>query len=209
MGDLVKETPYSEVTSTLEVLDRWGVKREHLAKFRGASSYVHKEISRLLILSEESALIRHPTMLPIDRSTPFDPIKFIGDGWTIEEQDEGSLALTEVDLSKVRLETCLKKGEDCVKGEDKLKRLKKNGHIRLDAKVFQTLWENQSLIPEHWKKETNGYTTYIFFDGTIVRSPPGRRCVLSLFFEGGEWRWACFWLGLGWRVYRPSAVLAS
>ena len=88
------------------------------------------------------------TIVTIDRSRPFNPAEFIGPGWTTEEQDEGSLLLTEIDLTKVRLETCLNSGEQYIKGEEKLRRLKLAGHIRLDAKVFQTLWENQELVPE-------------------------------------------------------------
>ena len=34
MGDLIKETPYSEITATLETLDMYGVSREHLAQLR-------------------------------------------------------------------------------------------------------------------------------------------------------------------------------
>ena len=64
------------------------------------------------------------TIVTIDRSRPFNPAEFIGPGWTTEEQDEGSLLLTEIDLTKVRLETCLNSGEQYIKGEEKLRRLK-------------------------------------------------------------------------------------
>ena len=66
-------------------------------------------------------------IVKVDRSLPFDPAKFIGKGWTIEEQDERSLALSEVDLTKVRFEDMLKSGESSIQGEEKLKRLKKAG----------------------------------------------------------------------------------
>lgn len=121
-----------------------------------------------------------PNMLSIDRSKPFDPVAFIGKGWSIAEQDERSLALPEIDLSQVCFETMLHEGESSIGGEEKLKRLKTSGHIRLDAKVLQTLWENQRLIPESWKKPTNSNTTFIFFDGTVLRDPDGDRCVLCL-----------------------------
>src|ERR1700682_1671988 len=102
------------------------------------------------------------TILTIDRTTPFRPAVFLGEGWTIEEQDNRSLVLTEVDLSKVRFETMLESGEEYLTGEEKQNRLKKAGHIRLDAKFFQTLWEDKTKIPESWKEKTNGYTTYVF-----------------------------------------------
>lgn len=141
--------------------------------------------------------------------TPFDPVEFIGKGWSIDEQDERSLKLNEVDLAKVKFETCLKEGETIIKGEEKLKRLKNTGYTRLDARFFLTLWQNQHLIPEAWKEKTNGNTTLIFFDGTVLRRPDGGRFVLFLFWRGGRWSWHCRWLGHDWDADRPSVVLAS
>jgi hypothetical protein len=123
-------------------------------------------------------IVGEPKVIPIDRTSAFDPVAFIGEGWSIVEEDERSLALGEVDLTKVNFETMLKERESSVVGEEKLKRLKDAGHIRLDAKVFQTLWENQHLIPASWKEPTNGNTTYVFFDGTILRHSRGGRYVL-------------------------------
>lgn len=143
-------------------------------------------------------------VLHINRKKPFDPVKFIGEGWKIAEQDERSLALTELDMSKVRLETTLKEGESSVKGEEKLNRLKAAGHVRLDAAIFQALWENQGLIPEEWKE-----VGAVYFDGTIILSPFGDRCVLYLSWRGGRWRWYYYWLVSAWHARFPSAVLAS
>lgn len=152
----------------------------------------------------------------IDRSQPFNPAAFIGQGWTIwrgpangdgltgqEDQDNRSLALTEIDLTKVQLVTMLKPNETSIKGDEKFKRLKRAKHICLDAKAFQTLWENQDRIPEEWKGK------YIFFDGTVLRNPDGYRCVLYLYFGGGRWHWNCHWLDNDWYSDSPSAVLAS
>lgn len=154
-------------------------------------------------------IVGEPKVIPIDRTSAFDPVAFIGEGWSIVEEDERSLALGEVDLTKVNFETMLKERESSVVGEEKLKRLKDAGHIRLDAKVFQTLWENQHLIPASWKEPTNGNTTYVFFDGTILRDSNGYRYVLYLYWRDGEWRWDCPWLDGKWSANDPSAVLAS
>jgi hypothetical protein len=148
-------------------------------------------------------------IIAIDRTTPFNPTAFLGEDWSIAEEDERSLNLVELDLTKVQFETTLKKGETSVVGEEKLKRLIASGDIRLDAKVFQTLWENQHLIPESWKQPTNGSATLISFDGMILQNPRGRRCALCLYWSVGEWRWSVNLLGRDWRAYRPSAVLAS
>lgn len=139
-------------------------------------------------------------------TTHFDPVAFegLGKGWSIAEQDEQALALTEVDLNKVTFETMLRGSELSIKGEEKLKRLIASGKIRLDAKVFETLWENQHLIPESWKSKE-----YIFFDGTVLRDPNGSRFVLFLYWRDGAWYWGYNGLGHGWLAKDPSACLAS
>ena len=160
-------------------------------------------------LEEHIKAVEESIMIKIDRTEPFNLAQFMVQGSSIEEQDERALVITEVDLSKIRLETTLKPGETPVIGEERLKRLKKAGHIRLDAKVFQTLWENQSLIPEKWKEKTNGNTTYIFFDGTVLRNTSGKRCALYLCWSDGEWSWYFYWLDNDFDASYPSAVLAS
>jgi hypothetical protein len=164
----------------------------------------------LFLKNGGKVIVDSPRVISIDRSIPFDPTTFIGNGWSIEEQYERAIALTEIDLTEVMFDSTLEKGEKSIKGEDKLKRLKeKTNRIRLDAGIFKTLWENQILIPEKWKEKTNGNTTFIFFDGTILRDSNGNRCVLCLYWDGGEWYWNYDWLEVDWNADDPSAVLAS
>lgn len=145
------------------------------------------------------------SVLTINRSKPFDPAKFIGKGWTIEEQDERSLALTQVTLADITLQTTLKESDNGrVQGEEKLRRLKAESLIRLDAGIFQALWENKSLIPESWKIKNA-----VYFDGTVLRNPNGYRYVLYLYWDGDRWRWHCNWLDNDWGAGYPSAVLAK
>lgn len=143
------------------------------------------------------------THLPINRSTPFNSEKFIGKGWKIKEEDTTSLALNELDLTKVSLETMLRPDESSVKGEERLRRLKESNFIRLDAKIFQTLWENKATIPESWKEWV------VFFDGTILRDSFGDRCILSLYRYNGKWYWSCYRLNGDFSFVGPSAVLTS
>ena len=157
-------------------------------------------------------IVGKPTIIPIDRTVSFNPAEFIGKGWSIAEEESLALALAEINLDEVCFESMLmlKEGETSVKGETKLERLKVAGHVRLDAKIFQTLWEeNQRLIPEGWKEKIDGKIRYIFFDGTILLSPDGSRYVLCLYWDGGRWYWRYIWLDGGWDADRPSAVLAS
>lgn len=154
-------------------------------------------------------IIGEPKFITVDRTTPFDPATFIGEGWSIEEQDERSLALGEIDPSSVCFNTTLKPDEVSVGGEKRLKRLIEAGNIRLDARVFQVLWENQHLIPESWKEKVDGNIRYITFDGTILRNPRGDRYVLCLCWFGGEWYWNYDWFGSKFDASSVSAVLAS
>ena len=154
-------------------------------------------------------IVSAQTIINIDRSKPFDPTTFIGNGFSIDEQDDKSLALTEIDLTKVMFDTTLEKGEKTVKGENKLKRLKEKNVIRLDVGIFKELWENQHLTPEKWKENTNKNTTFLFFDGSILRNSNDDRFVLCLYWNGGRWVWSYYWLGNDFNVSIPSAVLAS
>lgn len=77
--------------------------------------------------------------------------------------------------------------------------------IWLDAAIFLAFWKNQELIPESWKEKTNGGTTYIFFDGTVLRRPSGSRCSLYLVWSGGLWFWSFNWLCRGRCASYPSA----
>jgi len=49
MGNLIKETPYSEITATLEILERFGVGREHLTALRKAASAKQMEVANTFI----------------------------------------------------------------------------------------------------------------------------------------------------------------
>jgi hypothetical protein len=47
MGSLIKETPFSEITATLEILDRLGVGRDDLKKFRSGSSGMQESVANI------------------------------------------------------------------------------------------------------------------------------------------------------------------
>jgi hypothetical protein len=176
----------------------------------------------LFLKNGGNVIVGEPRIVKIDRSKPFDPAKFIGDGWTIwkgpangdgltgaEDQDIRALAITELDLSKIQFRDMLKSGESYVSGEEKQKRLAKAGYVRLDARIFQTFWENQVIIPAVLKEPISGNTRYTYFDGTVLRSPCGDRCMLYLYWNDSRWGWNCDCLGHGWNADNPSAVLGK
>ena len=127
-------------------------------------------------------------------------------GLETEEEDERSVMLEEIDPSVITLESMLL-GETVIRGEEHLKRLKQIGHIRLDARIFQTLWENQDLIPEYWKGTTKD-NKHIFFDGTVLKNQHGRYVICMYWDSDEKWRWTYCRLDLGgWIAEDLSAVL--
>lgn len=163
-------------------------------------------------------------LLPIDHSKSFNPTEFIGADWRVwrgpvngnglegdEERDPRAAILAELDVNKVQLVTYLKKGESVTTGEERIKRLKIDGRIRLDENAFQAFWNNKELIPARFKERVNGSIQFIFFDGVVLHSlGDGNRYTLCFYFSGnGSWRWGYRQLGLGRSISHPSAVLAS
>ncbi len=149
------------------------------------------------------------TVIKIDRTELFDPVKFIQHkGLEIEEQDERSIMLEEIDTSAIALESMLQ-GNTVISGNEHMERLKQTGYIRLDARIFQTFWENQDLIPEHWKGTTN-YAYHIFFDGTVLRNQNGRYVICMYWTEDKKWKWTYCRLDIGgWNEKDLSAVFKT
>jgi hypothetical protein len=145
--------------------------------------------------------------IKIDRQSIFSPSQFMDhEGLEIEEQDKRSIVLREIDSAAITLESMLQ-GETAISGEEHLRRLMQTGHTRLDAKVFQTLWENQHLIPEYWKGTAND-PKHIFFDGTVLKNQRGRYVISMHWDKDSEWKWAYCRLDRGdWKAENLSAVL--
>jgi hypothetical protein len=148
-------------------------------------------------------------IVPINRKKPFDPVLSLDKGWAIVEEDKRSLALSEVDITKIRLKTFLMTGEHKLIGEEKIRRLKQTAYIRLDANVCLTFSYDPQFIPNDWKGNIDDTVKFVFFDGTILLDPDGHRCVLCLYWDINEWRLYPRRLDLFWDAGRPSAVLAS
>lgn len=146
-------------------------------------------------------------MIVINRSEMFHPVQFMQDhNLKIEEQDERSVMLESVDVSNIHLRSMLQ-DETIISGEEHLRRLKQHKYVRLDAKVFQTLWENQKVIPVEWRT-SNDNPNHIFFDGTVLKNKHGRYVICLYWDIDGKWRWTYCRLDLGgWSANDLSAVL--
>ncbi len=124
------------------------------------------------------------------------------------ETDVHSMTLSTVDLADIKEITVLK-DEIRITGEEKLKRLKSSPLVRLDADILQTLWENQSLIPESWKYKVNGHYKYIFFDGTMFQASDGERYVMYLYWYDEIWVRGVYRFNFDWYDNFVSATLPT
>lgn len=140
----------------------------------------------------------------------FDPVKFIGKGWTIDEQ-LSKRSGSNLDAGKIVRKDYLKNGESSINGEERCRRIKANpAEIQLDGEDFLALYEEKGQLTLRWLYETQGIT-WLSFWGIILQSPFGYRGVLCLFRRGGgSWCWHYRWVGNdNWDASNPSAVLAS
>jgi hypothetical protein len=154
-------------------------------------------------------VIKGPSILVIDRTKPFDPVKFIHSGVSIVEEDERSLALTEIDFAGVRFESGLVGDEPTIDGEEKLKRLKQLTEIRLDAKIGQTLLEEAGQPTLRFLHYHFG-VSWLELTGTVLCNSDGYRSFLYVRRDDrGSWSWYCDWLGYGRGRERVSPLLAS
>lgn len=123
---------------------------------------------------------------------PYIPYK----NWTLEYDNP----MPSFDPSKLSLHLEPEQNESYLTGEVLAKRMKDKG---LNSNALKYLLDNPKLIPEEWKGK------YVYFFGTILRSPDGYRYVLYLYWSDGEWLWRAYWLEDDWRASDPSAVVSD
>ena len=142
---------------------------------------------------------------------PFDSIDFLGHvNFKITEQDVRSHAVKDFVATALKPQTCLRPGEATITGEEKLKRLKASGRIRLDAGFFMALWEEKNHKTLHWLHVNLGIKNLDFF-GTILVSSEGYRFVLCLGVDDVAGTWVANFRGLklDWNESYLSACLES
>lgn len=128
--------------------------------------------------------------------------------WTIAENTGSALLSTWADTKeKVELFLHPLQLEGSVRGNDLYEYLKQKKLNVLDATVWQYLKENQNEIPEKWKYSDTGGAQYIYFWGTLDRSPAGDLYVRYLSWSGGNWIFSNFLLSGNWHEDFLAAVL--
>lgn len=120
------------------------------------------------------------------------------EGWTIESHDT---SLGKINPRDIKLWLSEKQKTSYQTGSDLYDEVKVQSP--LNACVLDYLLKNPKEIPEEWKGQ------YVYFWGTILRSPSGDRYVLCLYWNDGAWDWRVLWLDGDWDAGGPSAVLAT
>ena len=158
-------------------------------------------LARILEVRRGSAEIKS-----VEHVIDCDADPFIPEGWRVEEHKKSGSFKWDPKQVQFYLSELQRKGKP-IKGNKLRKELA--GKPVLNANVLDYLLKHPHLIPEEWKEKTNGYTTYIFFWGTIYRGPYGYLYVRSLCWYGGGWSWGYDWLGHDWHADYPAALRAS
>jgi hypothetical protein len=181
-----------------------------------------ENIDRMLRGEMKCTLEVVKVILAINRAQLFDPVAFIGSGWTIwrgpangtglrgdEQQDAHSLELANVDFTTARFETCLAEGEQVITGEQRLSRLREKEVIRADANIGAALVNEPGQTTLKWLHQTHG-VTWFELPGTELRHSDGHRYFLCLYRrDGGRWNWIYSWLGGDRCAGSPALVFAK
>jgi len=161
----------------------------------------------------EITVIKHTVDLGASPLPPFfdgvEVVKHEGGGVVeIELRSDDNLY---IDDKKVELFFSERqKGDGMVVGHELRQELEDGKWVLLNSNVLDYLYEHPEFFPEHWKKDENGDTRYIFFWGSVFRDPSsGNLYVRVLYWKGDELNHDDHCLVNSWDRQSPSASVAS
>jgi hypothetical protein len=127
--------------------------------------------------------------------------------WTVAE-NFGKRGIIAWDKNKYRDALFLQplQIDGSIRGNDLFEYIKQKHVAVLNAAVWEYLRDNPKEIPDEWKMSPKGNAQYIFFWGTIDRSPQGNLYVRYLAWTGGNWTTSSYLLGGNWHEDFPAAV---
>lgn len=99
--------------------------------------------------------------------------------------------------------------EVTINGENLLKYFREKHTPVLNAIIWEYLRDNPKEIPDEWKINQKGEVQYIFFWGTIDRSPQGNLYVRYITWTGGNWTASNYLLSGDWHGDFPAAVFVK
>ncbi|MFA6424170.1 MAG: hypothetical protein WCV83_02530 [Candidatus Magasanikbacteria bacterium] len=90
--------------------------------------------------------------------------------------------IADLHINKLRIESCLKRGEECIKGSELRERARRRNGV-LGVRDGQQLLDHQDQIPMKMRKKK------IVLTGTTLLAPNGFKYTASLCWYGGDNRW--------------------
>ncbi len=234
MGSLLKETPHSETNATMELLDRWGVTREGLKRFRAASSHEQELIAAMIengIIPAEQKFVPAPKAqsdlleLVSTVSIPLTTTKFVARKKFV--LDTGENATVKVSFIGDNLKAWFLSGagkiEDPIAGGSlryaKLRKMSVDAPIIKelggDAKAETTLTEMYSLMEIQGKGQSGVLLNNSYANIFYIRDMNSVLRTVRVGWGGDGWRVDASsvedprrWGG-GGRVFSRNSVLES
>ncbi|MEI6297024.1 MAG: hypothetical protein WCO84_05275 [bacterium] len=147
-------------------------------------------------------------IIKIDRSIPFSPSVFVGEGWSIwrgHETGDGlvddlvevgtwSSNLFEFNPDKLKFKSYLGNRHK-ITGEERLRALVCSGEQGLDFKICQAMYEEPGQKTLRYLYRKTG-VIWMEFVNQVLRSPDGYRYHLYLYRTDEEGDWGCTYLWL-------------
>ncbi len=131
-----------------------------------------------------------------------------GELWTIAENwsSQGVISSENIkDGTELFLDPVQVQGS--IRGNDLYEHLKQKNINVLNAVVWEYLRTNKGCIPTEWKIGQNGNAQYIFFWGTLDRSPDGDLYVRYISWTGGNWVFSNYLMSGNWHEDFPTVIL--
>ncbi len=130
-----------------------------------------------------------------------------GELWTIAENwtDHGISEIKDIE-NETALFLDPMQIEGSVRGNNLYEFLKEKNTPVLNATVWEYLRDNESQIPEDWKFSSKNSAQYVFFWGTIDRSPDGNLYVRYITWSGGNWVFSNYLMSGNWHEDFPAVI---
>ncbi|MES2223824.1 MAG: hypothetical protein V4469_02735 [Patescibacteria group bacterium] len=131
-----------------------------------------------------------------------------GELWSIAENWTHHGVIKFIDIKeKLELHLDPVQLEGSIRGNDLYEHLKEKNVNVLNGTIWEYLRTHHNEIPVTWMIGPKGNAQYIFFWGTIDRSPEGDLYVRYISWTGGNWVFSNYLLGGNWHEDFPAAVL--
>lgn len=133
--------------------------------------------------------------------------KPFGELWSIAENNNYHLDDYTDISAKTKLFLHPEQIQGSIRGNNLFEFFKQKETKTLNASAWEYLKSHPNLIPEMWKFSIKGGAQYIFFWGTIDRSPEGNLSVRYISWSGGNWVFSYYLLSGNWHEDFPAVIL--